>query len=62
MSQGQIVEQGTHKQLCALQGIVAELWRMEAGLSEVDTRNLEYLDMAPGSINLPPVHLDGVWV
>ena len=34
MSQGQIVEQGTHEQLWANQGIYAGLWRMQSGLSQ----------------------------
>ena len=34
MEAGQIVEQGTHEQLWANQGIYAGLWRMQSGLSQ----------------------------
>lgn len=33
MDQGQIVEQGTHKELLALNGIYAGLWHVQSGLS-----------------------------
>ncbi|MEM8612715.1 MAG: ABC transporter ATP-binding protein, partial [Cyanobacteria bacterium P01_H01_bin.105] len=38
MSQGQIVEQGTHGQLWDRQGIYARLWRMQLGLNEAGTK------------------------